>query len=72
MANSGANVENLHQGDVLFNITAFDLAGNNLTVTQTDLTSSNLTIDRHKSDSLKSNHIQLDLTPRICATYCKV
>ena len=34
------------EGDVLFNITAFDLAGNNLTVTQTNLTSSNLTIDR--------------------------
>ena len=33
------------EGDVLFNITAFDLAGNNLTVTQTNLTSSNLTID---------------------------
>ena len=29
-----------------FNITAFDLAGNNLTVTQTNLNSSNLTIDR--------------------------
>ena len=37
--------ENSTEGEVLFNITAFDLAGNNLTVTQTNLTSSNLTID---------------------------
>ena len=28
-------------------ITAFDLAGNNLTVNQTNLTSSNLTIDKN-------------------------
>ena len=34
------------EGDVLFNITAFDLAGNNLAVNQTNLNSSNLTIDR--------------------------
>ena len=46
---ASANVtvnETSPEGDVLFNITAFDLAGNNLTVTQTNLTSSNLTIDR--------------------------
>ena len=41
---------------VTFNITAFDLAGNSLTVNQTQLNSSNLTID--ESDPLKSNHIQ--------------
>ena len=34
-------------GQVEFNITAFDLAGNNLTVNQTNLTSSNLTIDKN-------------------------
>ena len=34
------------EGEVLFNITAFDLAENNLAVTQTNLNSSNLTIDR--------------------------
>ena len=38
--------ENSAEGDALFNITAFDLAGNNLTATQTNLTSSNITIDR--------------------------
>ena len=43
-ANMTVNETSL-EGDVLFNITAFDLAGNNLTVTQTNLTSSNLTID---------------------------
>ena len=46
---ASANVivnETSPEGDVLFNITAFDLAGNNLTVTQTNLNSSNLTIDR--------------------------
>ena len=46
VANASVNVyENSTEGEVLFNITAFDLAGNNLTVTQTNLTSSNLTID---------------------------
>ena len=46
MANASVNVyENSTEGEVLFNITAFDLAGNNLTVTQTNLNSSNLTID---------------------------
>ena len=46
---ASANVtvdENSAEGDALFNITAFDLAGNNLTATQTNLTSSNITIDR--------------------------
>ena len=46
VANASVNVyQNSTEGEVLFNITAFDLAGNNLTVTQTNLTSSNLTID---------------------------
>ena len=46
VANASVNVySNSTEGEVLFNITAFDLAGNNLTVTQTNLTSSNLTID---------------------------
>ena len=34
-------------GQVEFNITAFDLAGHSLTVNQTNLTSSNLTIDKN-------------------------
>ena len=34
-------------GQVKFNITAFDLAGNSLTVNQTNLNSSNLTIDKN-------------------------
>ena len=38
--------ENTTEGYVFFNITAFDLAGNSLTVNQTNLNSSNLTIDR--------------------------
>ena len=46
---ASANVsvdETSTEGDALFNITAFDLAGNNLTATQANLTSSNITIDR--------------------------
>ena len=39
--------ENHTDGQVKFNITAFDLAGNNLTVNQTNLNSSNLTIDKN-------------------------
>ena len=48
------------EDEVSFNITAFDLAGNSLTVNQTQLNSPNITIDqtnptlRHD----KSNHIQ--------------
>ena len=34
-------------GQVEFNITTFDLAGNNMTVNQTNLNSSNLTIDKN-------------------------
>ena len=33
------------EGDVLFDITAFDLAGNSFAVDQTHLNSSNVTID---------------------------
>ena len=46
---ASANVtvdENSAEGVVSFNITAFDLAGNSLTVNQTQLNSSNLTIDQ--------------------------
>ena len=46
---ASANVtidENTTEGYVFFNITAFDLAGNSITVNQTNLNSSNLTIDR--------------------------
>ena len=48
VANASVNVHST-EGEVLFNITAFDLAGN-LTVTQTNLTSSNLTIITHHSN----------------------
>ena len=51
--------ENSTEGEVLFNITAFDLAGNNLTVTQTNLTSSNLTID-HTDPTLSNLTIYSD------------
>ena len=46
VANASVNVyENSMEGEVLFNITAFDLAGNNFTADQTELDSSNVTID---------------------------
>ena len=46
VANASVNVySNSAEGDVLFNITAFDLAGNNFTADQTELDSSNVTID---------------------------
>ena len=48
IANANVKVnENHTDGQVKFNITAFDLAGNNLTVNQTNLNSSNLTIDKN-------------------------
>ena len=60
VANASVNVyENSTEGEVLFNITAFDLAGNNLTVTQTNLTSSNLTID-HTDPTLSNLTIYSD------------
>ena len=37
--------QNSAEGDVSFDITAFDLAGNSFTVDQTQLNSSNVTID---------------------------
>ena len=47
IANASVTVDATHaDGQVEFNITAFDLAGHNLTVTQTNLISSNLTIDK--------------------------
>ena len=46
VANASVNVDqNSAQGEVLFNITAFDLAGNNFTADQTELDSSNVIID---------------------------
>ena len=46
VANASVNVDqNSAEGDVLFDITAFDLAGNSFTVDQTQLNSSNVTID---------------------------
>ena len=51
VANTSVTVNSSHaDGKVEFNITAFDLAGNSLTVTHTNRS--------HKSNSLKSNHIQ--------------
>ena len=45
MANASVNVDqNSAQGEVLFNITAFDLAGNSFTANQTEL-GSNVIID---------------------------
>ena len=47
IANASVTVDASHaDGQVEFNITAFDLAGNNLTVNQTNLNSPNLTIDK--------------------------
>ena len=46
VANASVTVDqNSAEGDVLFNITAFDLAGNNFTANQTELDSSNVIID---------------------------
>ena len=48
IANASVTVNATHaDGQVDFNITAFDLAGNSLTVNQTNLISSNLTIDKN-------------------------
>ena len=48
IANASVIVNASHaDGKVEFNITAFDLAGNSLTVTQANLNSSNLTIDKN-------------------------
>ena len=46
VANASVNVDqNSAEGEVLFNITASDLAGNNFTADQTQLDSSNVIID---------------------------
>ena len=48
IANASVTVNATHaDGQVEFNITALDLAGNNLTVNQTNLNSPNLTIDKN-------------------------
>ena len=47
VANASVTVDqNSVEGNVSFDITAFDLAGNSLTADQTQLNSSNVTIDR--------------------------
>ena len=61
VANASVIVNSSHaDGQVDFNITAFDLAGNSLTVNQTNLNSSNLIIDKNVSAvtdlSLRSNN----------------
>ena len=43
-------IQNSTKGEVLFNITAFDLAGNNFTADQTELDSSNVIIDTARSN----------------------
>ena len=48
-------------GKVEFNITAFDLAGNSLTVTQANLNSSNLTIDKNVPGVVNLGSIQQQL-----------
>ena len=54
IANASVTVNATHaDGQVEFNITAFDLAGNSLTVNQTNLISSNLTID-HTNPTLSN------------------
>ena len=59
IANASVIVNASHaDGQVEFNITTFDLAGNSLTVTQTNLNSSKSYNRSHKSNYLKSNHIQ--------------
>ena len=58
VANASVNVyQNSTEDEVLFNITAFDLAGNSLTVNQTHL--SKLTIDQ--TNYSQSNHIDLNI-----------
>ena len=48
IANASVIVNASHtDGQVEFNITTFDLAGNNMTVNQTNLNSSNITIDKN-------------------------
>ena len=54
IANASVIVNASHaDGQVEFNITTFDLAGNSLTVTQTNLNSQNLTID-HTNPTLSN------------------
>ena len=58
-ANASVTVNASHaDGQVEFNITAFDLAGNNLAVNQTNLISSNLTIDKNIPDLSNLSHVQ--------------
>ena len=68
IANASVTVNATHaDGQVEFNITAFDLAGNSLTVNQTNLNSSNLTIDKNVPIVIKSEPVQQQL----CSITCK-
>ena len=53
-ARSELYIQDSAEEDVSFNITAFDLAGNNFTANQTQLNSSNVTIDQQHTWSAKS------------------
>ena len=60
VANASVTVDqNSAEGDVLFNITAFDLAGNNFTADQTELDSSNVIID-HSIPSVQYLNVTSD------------
>ena len=61
--------ENHTDGQVKFNITAFDLAGNNLTVNQTNLNSSNLTIDKNVPSVTNLDSIQQQLEFITCKSW---
>ena len=58
--------EDSTEGDVSFNITAFDLAGNNFTANQTQLNSSNVTIDRSIPGVQNLNVTSNNTDPQIC------
>ena len=59
VANASVTVDASHaDGQVEFSITALDLAGNSLTVTQANLNSLDITIDKNAPGVVKSDHIQ--------------
>ena len=63
VANASVNVySDSTSGDVSFNITAFDLAGNNLTTNQTQLNSSNVIIDNASPMLLRKPEVQSEYT----------
>ena len=62
VANANVTVDqNSAEGEVLFNITAFDLAGNSFTADQTELDSSNVIIDQQHTWCAKSERDQRQL-----------